>query len=192
MAYVVTQGGHMGPPLQEKMLMKKAKLILAFYFCTLTFPLASAQPSDAGQKAKEILDATGVTGGLVVQIGCGDGKLTAALRAGESYLVHGLDAKTQAVQGAREYIRKLGVYGPVSVEGFDGQHLPYVDNLVNLVVAEDLGQVSTAEAMRVLAPGGVLYTKQEGRWKKLVKPRPNTLTNGPTISTRQRKCGGSR
>jgi len=156
--------------------MKKAKLILAFYFCTLTFPLASAQPPDAGQRAKEILNASGITGGLIVQIGCGDGKLTAALRAGENYLIHGLDTEIQAVQGARQYIRKLGVYGPVSVEDFDGQHLPYVDNLVNLVVAEDLGQVSMAEAMRVLAPGGVLYTKQgDGLWKKLVKPRPETI-----------------
>ncbi len=156
--------------------MKKARLILAFYFCTLTFPLASAQPPDAGRRAKEILNASGITGGLVVQIGCGDGKLTAALRAGENHLVHGLDTNAQAVQAAREYIRKLGVYGPVSVEGFDGRHLPYVDNLVNLVVAEDLGEVSMAEAMRVLAPGGVLYARQEdGLWKKLVKSRPGNI-----------------
>lgn len=172
---MVTQGGHMGPPLQEIILMKKVQLILAFYFYTLTFPLASAQPPDAGQRAKEILDASGLAGGLVVQIGCGDGRLTTALHAGENYLVQGLDTETRAVQGARQYIRKLGVYGPVSVEGFDGRNLPYVDSLVNLIVAEDLGQVSTAEAMRVLAPGGVLYTKQEGLWKKLVKPRPDNI-----------------
>lgn len=30
--------------------------------------------------AREILDATGVKGGLIVHVGCGDGKLTAALR----------------------------------------------------------------------------------------------------------------
>ena len=30
-------------------------------------------------------------GGLVVHLGCGDGKLTAALRTGDAYLVHGLD-----------------------------------------------------------------------------------------------------
>ncbi len=156
--------------------MKKAKLVLTLYFCALTFLPASAQAPDASQRAKEILDASGVAGGLVVHIGCGDGKLTAALHASENYLVHGLDTDAQAVQEAREYIRKLGVYGPVSVEGFDGQHLPYVDNLVNLVVAEDLGKVSVAEAMRVLTPGGALYTKQgDGRWTKLVKPRPKTI-----------------
>ena len=39
--------------------------------------------------------------------------------------------------------------------------LPYVDNLVNLVVAENLGKVAMAEVMRVLCPGGVAYVKQK-------------------------------
>jgi len=42
--------------------------------------------------ARKILSETGVKGGLVVHLGCGDGKLTAALRANDSYLVQGLDA----------------------------------------------------------------------------------------------------
>ena len=42
--------------------------------------------------AQKILESTGVRGGLVVHLGCGDGKLTAALRANDSYLVQGLDA----------------------------------------------------------------------------------------------------
>lgn len=41
--------------------------------------------------ARDILDATGVKGGLIVHLGCGDGKLTAALRVNDRYLVHGLD-----------------------------------------------------------------------------------------------------
>ncbi len=130
-----------------------------------------AQPSGPEQRAKEILDATGVKGGLVVHIGCGDGKLTAALRAGESYLVHGLATDAQAVQRAREHIRKLGIYGPVSVEHLDGNRLPYAENLVNLVVAEDLGGVTMTEVMRVLAPGGAVYVEQDGRWRKTVKQR---------------------
>ncbi|MEA3225187.1 MAG: hypothetical protein U9Q07_04490 [Planctomycetota bacterium] len=34
-----------------------------------------------GKQAGRILAETGVKGGLVVHLGCGDGKLTAALRA---------------------------------------------------------------------------------------------------------------
>ena len=47
--------------------------------------------TDAAQQAQAILDAGGVQGGLVVHVGCGDGKLTAALHANDRYLVHGLD-----------------------------------------------------------------------------------------------------
>jgi outer membrane protein assembly factor BamB/ubiquinone/menaquinone biosynthesis C-methylase UbiE len=138
-------------------------------------PVAMAQQADYDTQAKQILNAANVTGGVVIHIGCGDGKLTAALRAGENCLVQGLDTDAQEVQKAREYISKLGCYGPVSVELFDGRNLPYVDNLVNLVVAEDLGNVPTAETMRILAPGGALYTKQKGRWTTIVKPRPKEI-----------------
>ena len=125
--------------------------------------------------ARQILDATGVKGGWIVHLGCGDGKLTAAFRAGDGYLVHGLDTDADLVRQAREYVRKEGVYGPVSIERFDGKRLPYADNLVNLVVGERLGDVAMDEAMRVLAPGGVLYVKQQGRWVKRVKPRPGNI-----------------
>ena len=39
------------------------------------------------ESAREILDTAGVQGGLVVHGGCADGKVTAALGAGEGFLV---------------------------------------------------------------------------------------------------------
>ena len=59
--------------------------------------LAAADPG----QAQQILAATGVQGGLVVHLGCGDGRLTAALHANDSYLVHGLDADPANVDQAR-------------------------------------------------------------------------------------------
>ena len=50
-------------------------------------------------QARQILDATGVHGGLIVHLGCGDGRLTAALRATDAYLVHGLDADARQRRG---------------------------------------------------------------------------------------------
>ena len=70
----------------------------------------------AAQSAEEILKASGVKGGLVVQIGCPDGKRMAALRAGESFLVQGLDADPAHVALAREHIRSLGLGGVVSID----------------------------------------------------------------------------
>jgi 2-polyprenyl-3-methyl-5-hydroxy-6-metoxy-1,4-benzoquinol methylase len=59
------------------------------------------------QSAEEILSATGIQGGLVVHVDCGDGKLTAALHAGDSYLVHGLDTDAEQAAAAHEHIRSL-------------------------------------------------------------------------------------
>jgi outer membrane protein assembly factor BamB len=133
-------------------------------------------------------------------LGCSDGKSTLALRAGESYIVHGLDTDPESVANARAYIRSLGHYGDVTVDTFDGLHLPYVDNLVNLVVADDLGAVTMGEVMRVLVPQGVAYIKQNGKWQKTVKPRPEDIDEwthylydaaGNAIS-RDRQVGPSR
>jgi len=135
---------------------------------------AAAEGPDAAAAvlAGDILKTTGTTGGLVVHLGCGDGKLTAALRAGPSFTVQGLDADAADVEAARRHIQALGLYGPVSVERLTGARLPYVDNLVRLIVVEDAGQVPMKEVMRVVAPLGVAYVKQGGAWRKTVKPWP--------------------
>ncbi len=123
-----------------------------------------AAPSPEEQAA-QILAASGVKGGLVVHVGCGDGRLTAALRASDSYLVVGLDSDSREVAAAREHIRSKGIYGPVSADRFDGAHLPFADGVVNMVVASgewpasaaDMAdrQVAGEEIARVLAPRGV-------------------------------------
>ena len=149
---------------------------MVILLCVLcTFSIAMAQPVDDQQRARRILATCNVKGGLVVHMGCGVGKLTAALRADERYLVHGLDTDVGKVKEARAHIRSLGLYGFVSVEHFEGRRLPYVDNLVNLVVAEDLGDVPMSEVMRVLCPNGVAYVQKDNTWSKVIKPRPDTL-----------------
>ena len=127
------------------------------------------------KQARQILDASGVKGGLVVHIGCGDGKLTVALRANDSYLVHGLDESTENIEQARKHIQSLNLYGKVSVDRLSGGRLPYIDNLVNLIVSEDLGKIRRSEVTRVLAPNGAAYIKRAGKWTKRVKPRPKEI-----------------
>ncbi len=139
---------------------------------------ADPRPDSPQQQAGRILEATAVQGGLIVHLGCGDGRLTAALRANRSFMVHGLDADPTNVDKARAYIQSVGLYGTsVSVDRIAAKQLPYVDNLVNLVVAEDpdkLG-IGMKEVIRVLCPGGVAYVKQGGKWTKSVKPRPDEI-----------------
>ncbi|MCD6394070.1 MAG: PQQ-binding-like beta-propeller repeat protein [Planctomycetes bacterium] len=127
------------------------------------------------QSAEDILHESGVKGGLVVHLGSGDGRLTAKLRVSDSFLVHGLALEAANVEKARTYIESVGLYGPVSVDLLSGDRLPYIDNLVNLLVAEDLRGVPMKEVIRILCPGGVAYTKTNGKWSKTVKPRPNEI-----------------
>jgi outer membrane protein assembly factor BamB len=129
----------------------------------------------AQSEASRLLAESGVKGGLVVHLGCGDGKLTAALRANDSYLVQGLDADAGKVAAAREWIQSLGLYGKVTAEPWTGSRLPYADNLVNLLVCEQPGGVSQEEISRVLAPGGVAYVKEAGDWHKTSKPWPQEI-----------------
>ncbi|NIS53089.1 MAG: PQQ-binding-like beta-propeller repeat protein [Phycisphaerae bacterium] len=145
--------------------------------CLLTIPCISltAQQKTYEQQAEQILRTTGVKGGLIVHIGCGDGKLTAALRANDSYQIHGLDIDAKNIEKARRHIQSLELYGKVSVDRLYGNSLPYIDNLVNLIVSENLGGIPVEEVLRVLVPNGVAYIKKGGRWTKAIKPHPEEI-----------------
>jgi len=148
-----------------------SRMAQAAVAAALACVMAGVAMAAESNRAQAILEAAGVRGGLVVHLGCGDGRLTAALSAGKAYLVQGLDADPAAVEKARAHVRAQGLYGRVSVDRLTGDRLPYVDNLVNLVVADGLGSVPMTEVMRVLAPGGVACIGS----KKTVKPRPETI-----------------
>jgi len=143
--------------------------------CALITGPSQAADDQYTALAGEILEATGVKGGLVVHLGCGDGRLTAALHANDRYLVHGLDADGKNVDSARRHIRSLGLYGKASVQQLRGRRLPYGENMVNLLVAEGRMGVAPSEMQRVLVPDGVAYIKRGGKWSKTVKARPENI-----------------
>jgi len=149
--------------------------VQAFLGVVLWVGAAQAQGDDPEALAKKILDKTGVQGGIIVHLGCGDGRLTAALRTGDCYTVHGLEADPAKVAQARGYVKGKGLYGPVCVEQFSGAALPYTDNLINLVVIHDAGRVTMEEVTRVLAPGGVACVEREGKWSAIHKGWPDNI-----------------
>ncbi|HID23895.1 MAG TPA: hypothetical protein EYP14_16055, partial [Planctomycetaceae bacterium] len=160
---------------------------------SVTAVCAELGPSpDLRATARQLLDAAGIHGGLIVHLGCDDARLTAALRVSDAYLVHGLDRDEEAVRRARRSIRSLGAYGPVSVSRLKGPSLPYADNLVNLIVVTgSVERELRGELARVLALGGVILIcgqPPDGpsapltvvpcrleRWTKWVKPWPDTI-----------------
>jgi outer membrane protein assembly factor BamB len=149
--------------------------LFAFAVSAATRGETVSESSEVSAAARKIIESADIQGGLVVHLGCGDGTLTSALKVDDRYLVQGLDADAADVEKAREHIGSLGVYGDVSVDRLDGTQLPYVDNLAQLVVAEELGNVPIGEVMRILAPGGVAYVKQANGWEKTVKPWPKDI-----------------
>jgi len=158
-----------------------------FTFLTPAIVLSSAfgphvflLPEARGETAGQILKATGIRGGVVVHVGCGDGKLTAAFGKLDGFLVHGLDRSEEEVTAAREHMESLGLYGKVSVSRWEGERLPYIDNLVNVLVVDGGVQPTQAEILRVLCPGGVaVKLDPETRNLKpetlLRKPRPDEM-----------------
>ncbi len=148
-----------------------AILAAILFLSALTLaPVLSAEVTPL-QEAQRIYAETGVAGGVVVHLGCGTGELTAALRSNDSYLVQGLDASPENVRRARQHVTNLQQYGPVSISLLENRRLPYIDNLVNLVIVQEPGDVSMDEVTRVLCPQGVAYIKEGGQWHKHVKPR---------------------
>ena len=159
--------------------MKSLVIVTAAFLCVPAGPVEAGLAgisASARAVAADILKATGVQGGVIVHIGGGaaggmrPGELAIALRAGDAYVVQGLFADQADVSKARILAQAMGVDGPVSFALLRGKHLPLADNMVNLLVAADLGDIPIEEVMRILAPRGIARIGAGG--KTIRKPVP--------------------
>ncbi len=151
-----------------------APILAAFLIGVLGVSTApAAQTPEA--TADAIIQATGFKGGLVVHVGCGDGKLLAALGTHQGTKVHGLEHAADKVARVRADLLAKGLHGKVTVQTWSGKQLPFVDNLVNLLIVEKGVAPARDEMLRVLVPNGVAYLEQGGHWAKITKPRPDTI-----------------
>ena len=154
---------------------EKAMMRFSLAFLVLAAGCAVVLAATPEKEASRILRASGVRGGLVVHVGSDNGQLTAALRASDRYLVQGLDRDLRTVEQARTRLAEKGIYGKVTVNHWQGERLPYIDNLVDLLVVGKGVELSRDEIMRVLSPRGVACVKKAGEWKKVVKPWPDEI-----------------
>ncbi len=123
-------------------------------------------------------EVRGNTGGLIVQLGCSDLGVLAPLLLPEGRIVHTIDTNADRVEKKRREIQSLGMSDEWLADTFDGEHLPYVDNLVNTIVSGEPIErlkVSREELLRVLVPGGVAYFGPGERSEKIVKPWPDDI-----------------
>jgi SAM-dependent methyltransferase len=154
---------------------RSPQLLIAACFLLAAASGPNALATEAESTAKTLLDMTGVSGGLIVHVGCGEGALTAALGGRAGVVVQGLDRDPEHVAAARHRLRSLGRYGSTSVQLLTGTRLPYADNLVNLLVADGPQDLPVKELMRVVAPGGSVCLGSGDDWHKIVKPRPTDI-----------------
>ena len=98
-------------------------------------------------------------GGLAVFLDCDDFSKIAGATAGESWLVHCLYRDPETVAAARDFYQSRGIHGRVTADSLSSNGLPYVDNLVNVLVVGDFtvfGRqgLNAGEIARCLAPRG--------------------------------------
>ncbi|MBI5725135.1 MAG: PQQ-binding-like beta-propeller repeat protein [Planctomycetes bacterium] len=182
------RGGQAGPLRRNR---RFFSVLFALAGLTIVLPTArlaaeekgmagSAPASQDAAAAKEILQASGIKIGLCLHLGAGRAEtpgLTAALAQNAALSVHGLALDDDSLARARKEIEKCGVSGLAIVEKVECKPLPYLPDLANLVVVEDMAALNKAgvtkeEILRATAPQGVLCVREAGKWTKTVKPRP--------------------
>ncbi len=152
---------------------------LSAAFATLN---AASRPVHAAPTADlpQLLRESGIRGGIVVHVGSGAGRQTAALAREGAFLVQGLEEDRQRVENVRQHARELDLAGKVTFKPWHGGRLPYTDNLVNVLFWQQAaGEADRAEILRVLAPRGVAFIEDGTQWRKVVKPRPDGMDEWP-------------
>lgn len=117
-----------------------------------------------------------VEGGLIVCIGADALESVSEDWKKPGCIFHCLETSEAGVSSLRKKILDAGCHGKVSVAQFDGRQLPYIDNLVNLLIAPGSEvTIPDAEVQRVLAPYGMAVV----RGQKTTKPYPTEMDEWP-------------
>ena len=120
----------------------------------------SGPSTEALESAAQLVGHSGCAGGICVTIGADAVELGLAVAKQGPFTVQCLVTGREELAGVRDRIRDAGMYGVVSAVRYDGENLPYVRSLVNLmVVASVERQVADEEIARVLVPRGVVVMK---------------------------------
>jgi hypothetical protein len=145
----------------------------AFDFGPEPFPAgASPYPVDSltplyEQAAEYIINTSGITKGVCIDYGCGQGRLAYEIAKRSNLKIIGFEEDVDKVAQARDYLDEAGIYG-LQATVFSGSlsALNCRDYSANLIVsdkmiAEGVCPGTSAEMFRVLAPaGGLAYLGQ--------------------------------
>ncbi|MBL6764882.1 MAG: PQQ-binding-like beta-propeller repeat protein [Verrucomicrobiae bacterium] len=111
------------------------------------------------------------SGGIIVHLESRGSALSVDLAVGDNVLLHVLESEDSALTATRKVLFNSGAYGKSSAMRYDGRHLPYADNLINMIVCERATTVPETELLRVLRPLGTAHING----KVVVKPWPEDI-----------------
>ncbi|MDD4890669.1 MAG: PQQ-binding-like beta-propeller repeat protein [Phycisphaerae bacterium] len=125
--------------------------------CVLAGQVAGA----AAEQARQLLDSVKPpSGGLCLHLGVSDAASLVKLAEGRKAYVQGVVSDRDRAERLRAALSASETADRISVVWRRTPHLPYLDDLVNTIVAEgwgtgDLKGLELSEVVRVLCPGGV-------------------------------------
>ncbi|MBT3201003.1 MAG: PQQ-binding-like beta-propeller repeat protein [Phycisphaerales bacterium] len=151
-------------------------LFIGFTFFVLTGQIEAATPQD-------IVKPSEPQGGLLVHLAGGDSDTDPQFitglqtQTGPQFVVHGLYRDRAQIDKARTHIKQNQTYGPNSIQHWPAgkKHLPYADNIVNILIASAPGEIADSEIVRVLAPRGMALIGSGKSFRKIVKPLPDDI-----------------
>jgi len=135
-------------------------------FCEFADSAHAATP-EPRRTAAALAEHGQVAGGICCVVGADDADLALSFAKVASFTVHCLHSDADVRTRLTKTVRSRGMYGTVSVAELTPGRLPYVDNLINVLVADSRATLATsgiaaAEILRVLAPLGMAYVRAEG------------------------------
>lgn len=113
--------------------------------------------------AKSILERTGITGGKMLDIGCGGGHMGFAVMKMSSFYGSFVDIRPEAIEITTSRAKSLGLEDHCHFKSMDVHHLEFTDNTFDLIISRgsmpfwDNQLDAFREIYRVLAPGGKAY-----------------------------------
>jgi outer membrane protein assembly factor BamB len=129
------------------------------------------EPNASGElSGARLLAEHGISGGLIVEVGCQDASLTESLAKHPHVRFQGLVQDADTLSAVRDRLHNAGLYGPHSAVLWQEPFLPYADGLVNVLV--DRVGLSQEEIDRVLAPRGVAVVQRAGVLSSYRQPCP--------------------
>lgn len=151
--------------------MTKTTSLLLLLFCGGTTN-AAENPGVA-----DAVKASPIRGGLCVVLGSADGDAARAIAQQGPFLVHLLaDPRDERrVADLRRALPDESLAGRVTIETWRESVLPFVDQLVSLLVVVDPLGVPEAELLRVVRPGGELVVRDGAAWRRSIRPRPDGM-----------------